>query len=164
MDRNAVPRGFQIAYSFVKWRRFLWLAVPLLLAPSLLAHLVLWRFEDHLHLEVNRRPWFSFVPGTIDLSRSELIWKDHFRVRPGSLKVHYPILGILTGEFPISVEGKELLVTFESHFAQLFGDKELRFRQVSAQVNLSASRGFEIKSLDADSATIEFHLHPGSSA
>jgi len=158
MARNAAPNIIQNFRYVLNWRVVAGVAVTLFVVPSILTHLFLWRVESALDLEIDGKPFFAFYPGTVDLSRSSIVWKDRFAARPSSLVVRYPILQLLSGRIPVSLEGTNVAVSFGPKFSALIGHEEVLFDVVSARVISSRAVGLEIDFLDAQSKTIQFQL------
>jgi len=159
MGRPTAPgSAAAVADHLVKRRNLAWILIPLILLPSILAHVVLWRIEQLLDLKIEQKPYLTFRIGALELGDASLHWKDYLQVRSGSLHVRYGVSGILTGKFPISLEGDELVVTFGPKLRDLVGQNEAVFDHLSAKVMTTASGEIEIEFLKAQSKTLQFNL------
>ena len=145
----------------MKWRVLLVFVVVLLAWPTVLTHLFFWRIEHRLNLKINRKPLFTFVPGSIQLNGDFLEWKDHLKVQSGSLAVHFPISVLFQRQYPILLEGRNLTVEFSPGLRKTLGGSEFSFDRVAARLKIDSRHGVDIDFLDAESKTIQFHLSGG---
>ncbi|OGX03021.1 MAG: hypothetical protein A3G87_05165 [Omnitrophica bacterium RIFCSPLOWO2_12_FULL_50_11] len=142
----------------MKPRVVIGLVLPLLFLPSFFTHVVLWRIEDYLGIKVSRKPILTFHPGKIDLSGTAIEWNDGLRTQSGILEVRYPLHRALLGDIPISVDAKELAVTFGPRWSQVIGQEHVVFDHVSARVLATSTGQIQVDYLNAESKTIQFHL------
>lgn len=159
MDRNAFARFFATTRQFLRWRTILVCGVALVvLTPTFLMHLFFWRIEHRLNIRVHRKPYISFLPGTIDLHRVSLDWQDRLHVREGSLKINFPPLEVWLGEYSVTLLGQNLAVEFGSDLQKTLGAENVVFDRVSAKFLIRGKKDFDVEYLDAESKTFQFHL------
>jgi hypothetical protein len=76
----------------------------------------------------------------------------------GELDIRYGVLELFTGAIPVSLDGKELEVTFGDRLTKLLGAKYSVLDKVHADVVISGQGKIRIESLALDSDTIQFNL------
>ena len=161
MDWKATAQLFKTSHRLIRKRILIGAALFLVVSPTLLMHLFFWRIEKGLDLKIYRKPFFTFIPGSIHIRNVSLVWRDRLTVNSGSVAIHYPVLAILKREFPISLKGESLAIRFGPEFERVIGSKRVVFDHVDAKLIIGSKhsrRKVEIDSLDAESKTIQFHL------
>ena len=157
MDGNAVTRLFATRRHSVS--RWVWLAgLLVVLFPTFVTHLLLWRIERRLDLKIYGKPYFVLFPGSIQLHGAFLDWPGRFRVRSGRLSVWYPLVAVLQGKFSIVVKGSDVVLDIGPELQKVIGQDEVAFERLSAKFLIHSRRDIEIDHLDAESKTLEFHL------
>ena len=142
----------------MNWRRAALVLGVLAVFPTLLTHVFLWAIEIRLGLNIHRKPLFVLIPGTFEIKGASLEWKDQLQVRAGTVSVEFPPTAVVRPYFPMVIQGKNLSVVFEAGLADSIGQKEVLFDFVDAELVVGGKTGFDIRSLDAESKTIQFHL------
>lgn len=142
----------------MNWRKTALAVGALAALPTVLTHLFLWQVERRLDLKIHRKPVFVLVPGAFDLKQTSLEWKDRLHVKAGTLSVEFPPTAFVRSRFPVSLRGKNLSVAFGSEWAASVGQEDVLFDIVDAELVVGGKTGFDIRSLDAESKTIQFHL------
>lgn len=158
MGPNAFARFTETCRWLVRRRILIGFVALLLLGPTGLTHFFFWRIEHRLHLKINGKPLFTWVPGFVRLKGNFLEWENRLWVRSGSLDIRFPISILFRKQYPISLEGKNLTVEFGPGFQEALGGHELTFERVATRLLINSKGGLEIDFLDAESKTIQFHL------
>ena len=158
MAWTAVTQFFKTFSRLVKWQALVLLAALLLACPTLLAHLFFWRIEYSLNLKVLKKPMFIPLPGVIHLKNASLIWPDYFRLDSGSLTVRYPVTALFQIQYPISLSGENLAVTFSPQLQKTVGQEKVVFDRVDTRLVIRSKRLEDIEYLNAESKTLQFHL------
>lgn len=142
----------------MSWRKTAVVVGVLAVWPTVWTHLFLWQVEHRLDLKIHRKPVFVLVPGAFDLKQTSLEWKDRLHVKAGTLSVEFPPTALLRSYFPVVIHGKNLSVAFGSEWAASVGQEDVLFDFVNMELVVGGKRGFDIRSLDAESKTIRFSL------
>lgn len=160
MARSTASWIFETS-RFLTRKQVLVVLLILLLTPTALMHLFLWRIEHRLDFKIHRRPLVSFVPGFISLEDLSATWRGRLKIDSGVLLVRYPLSALLSSRIPVAFKGEEVSVQFDVEFEKLAGIREVVFDRIEARVIIGSKhsrRSVEIDYLDAESKTIQFHL------
>ena len=157
MDRNPITRLFKTQHRVVKWQAIAGLAMIAIMWPTIAMHLFFWRIEHQMKLRIYSKPFFTLLPGSVHSDRVSLKWGDRLHIRSGSAAVRFPSLS-LGEKFPISFEGKNLVIDFGPELKKVLGQEGITFDRVSAKLVIGSNEKLEIEFLDAESKTIQFHL------
>lgn len=158
MDSNTIASLLQTRRRLLNRKLAVGLVVAFLFWPTAMTHLFFWRIEHLLSLKVRGKPLITMIPGSARLSGNFVEWKDHLRVKSGTLSIRFPISTFFRAEYPIVLDGQNLTVEFGPDLAKTLGRSEMFFDQIRARVIIQSKKGVDIDYLDAQSKTIQFHL------
>ncbi len=109
-------------------------------------------------MKIHHKPLFNFNLGSVSLKNAAMDFEDHFQIKSGTANVSYPLSIIFRRTFPLSIHAQNLVVKPGAELKSVLGDQQIIFKTVSAKFIIQSKRAVVIEFLDAESATVQFHL------
>ncbi|MBI4358692.1 MAG: hypothetical protein HY584_05265 [Candidatus Omnitrophica bacterium] len=158
MDGTAIARFFKVPNRRIKQWLLFSVLILVVVTPTFLAHIFLWKIERRLNLKVYHKPFFILLPGRILLRPAALEWQDHLRVRSGTLLIHYPWWVIGGGKFSVFLQGENLEVEFGPEFQNVLGQEDAIIDRARVKFWIQSKRVVDVEFLKIESKTIQFQL------